>query len=188
MNFIEVFIAFAMVLVVVMIAQNHFVEVEYVRAKSDNRMYLVRKLPDNQKAAEYLASVNARMQSLIRHMMAKYPDDAQVRQLYEKYNPNALSEGSVESGYTSYSVNKGEKLVLCIRQRDNSLVDENMIMYIAIHELAHIMTPEVGHTPLFWSNFKRLLEAAMSLNLYKKVDFDASPQEYCGIQITTSII
>lgn len=188
MNFTEIFILIVMIIVIIMFIQNHFSEVEYVKATVDGRSYLVRKLPNNQQAADYLAELNIKLVKLIKHMMAKYPTNKEVVQLYNNYNPNAISEGSYESGYTSYTVNKGEKLILCIRQRDQSFVDKNMIFYIATHELAHIMTTELGHTDSFWRNFKLLLTEAMELSLYKKVDYDNAPQDYCGIKITSSIV
>lgn len=188
MAFVQVFIIFLIVAIVVMFIQRQFSEVEYVMSKADGRRYLVRKLPDAQKAADYLADVNSMLTKLVRHMMAQEPGNEEIQQLYNNYNPEALSEGSIESGYTSYSVNKGEKLILCIRQRDQSFVDKNVIMYVAIHELAHIMTKEIGHTEQFWSNFKKLLEEAMTLGMYHKVDYNNKPQDYCGIKITNSIV
>lgn len=186
MSFTEVFVLFVMTIIIVMIVQNHFSEVEYVKSTVDGRNYLVCKLPQKQQAADYLADINSKLMRLIKHMVAKY-STKDVYQLYSNYNPDYISEGSHVSGFTSYTVGKS-KLVLCIRQKDNSFVEKNTIMYVAIHELAHMMTPETGHTPSFWSNFKILLEEAISIGLYKKVDFANKPQDYCGIQITSSIV
>ena len=188
MLFVEIFIVFVMVLIVIMFIQKHYSEVEYFRSDADDRYYLVRKMPNMSEAANYLADINDRLVKLIRHMIAKYPDNADAIQLYKKYNPSALSEGSVESGFTSYSINKGEKLILCIRQKDQSFVDKNIVMYVAIHELAHIMTKDIGHTSAFWNNFKFLLNEAVSIGIYIKKDFKNKPEEYCGIQINNSII
>lgn len=188
MSFTEIFILFLMAVIVIMFIQNHFGEVEYVRSRIDDRHYLVRKLQNSQQAADYLAEVNAKLIRLVKHMMAKFPANPEVLQMYKNYNPNAISEGSYESGYTSYTVNKGEKLILCIRQKDQTFVDSNVIFYIAAHELAHIMTTEVGHTETFWANFKILLNEAMAIGLYRKVDFNKKNEDYCGIKITSSIV
>lgn len=188
MSFTDIFILFVITLVLIMFIQNHYGEVEYVQSSVDRREYLVRKVDNKDQAADYLADVNVRLVKLVRHMMAKYPDNADAQRLYKNYNPNAISEGSIESGYTSYSVNKGEKLILCIRQKDRSFVNLNVVMYVAIHELAHIMTKEVGHTETFWNNFKFLLNEAIEIDIYKKVDFNEEPQDYCGIRITNSVI
>jgi predicted metal-dependent hydrolase len=188
MGFAEGFAIFVMIVVLIMYVQNYYNEVEYVVSKVDGRSYLVRKLDDSQQAADLLATLNKDLMRVIQHVMAKYPNREDIRRLYNNYNPNAISEGSIESGYTSYSVNKGEKIILCIRQKDNSFVGKNILLYVAIHELAHLMTEEVGHTPGFWDNFKSLLNDAMDIGVYTKVDFNNSPKDYCGIKITTSVV
>lgn len=189
MSFVEVFILVIIVLMLGMYANNTLnAEVEYFQSDVDKRKYLVRSLPDKQQAANMLAEINRDLMTLIQHMRTKYPDSEDVKRMYRNYNPSAMSEGSPDSGYTSYSVNKGEKLVICIRNSDNSFVDKNVVMYPAIHELAHIMTHEVGHTKLFWENFQFLLKEAVEIGLYKKIDFKNSPTPYCGITIKSSVI
>lgn len=171
-----------------MFIQNQYSEVERVQSMVDKRIYIVRKLPNSQAAADYLADVNIKMIKLVKHMIAKYPKNDEAKQLYQNFNPEAISEGSPDSGYTSYSVNKGEKLILCIRQKDNTFVEINVILYVAIHELGHIMTKEVGHTEHFWENFRLLLQEAIDLGIYTKIDYKENPHDYCGIKITNSIV
>lgn len=187
-SFIEFFVIFIMIVVVLMFIRNYYGEVEYVKSNLDERYYLVQKLPDREEAADYLADINASLMKLVKHMMAKYPNNKNVEQLYRNYNPDSISEGSIESEYTSYSVNKGEKIILCIRQTNKSFVEKNVVLYVAIHELGHLMTIEIGHTDTFWFNFKLLLKEAIALGIYYKVNFNERPEDYCGIKITTSII
>jgi hypothetical protein len=187
-SYTELFIVAMMVVIIVMYIRQYYGEVEIVAARTDGRRYIVRKLPDAQEAAELLARINAKLQRLVAHMAAAYPTDASVRRLQANYDPDALSEGGIEVGYTSYSVNKGEKIIMCLRQRDDAFVDENVLVYVAVHELGHLMTAEIGHVPVFWSNFKRLAEEAVAIGVYTRVDFDAAPQPYCGISISSSVI
>ena len=186
----EIFVVIVMCGIILLYVQDSSQngEVEFKTSVADGRKYLVRKLPDSQEAAEYLASINASLTGLVQHMLAKYPNSEDVATLYKKFDPSAVSEGSIDSGYTSYSVNKGEKIILCIRQRNDDFVDKNVLLYVAIHELAHIMTPEIGHTPYFWANFRFLLQEAMGQGTYTKVDFDDKPEDYCGIQIASSVV
>lgn len=188
MLFIELFVIFVMVVIIVMFIQRQRGEVEYFKSSVDERYYLVRKLPDMKDAADYLADINKKLVKLVRHMVAKYPDNDDVLQLYKNYKPDSISEGSADTGYTSYSINKGEKIILCIRQKDKTFVDKNIVMYVAIHEIAHVMTKDVGHTKSFWSNFKFLLEEAININVYNRQDFNNIPQEYCGIEINNSVV
>ena len=59
-------------------------------------------------------------------------------------------------------------------------------MFVAIHELAHLMTESIGHTPEFWDNMRFLLKKAIELKIYIKQDFRKSPVSYCGTKITDS--
>ena len=98
-----------------------------------------------------------------------------------------MRETEKGSKHTSYSVNKGEKIVFCIRdKKTHELVDINTMMFVAIHELAHVMTKSVGHTEEFWNNMRYLLKKAIKINVYKKVDYRDNPKPYCGTKITDS--
>lgn len=109
-----------------------------------------------------------------------------IKRLVNNFNPNNFSENTPDSKYTSYSVNKGEKIVFCIRDKNQneSLVHENIMMFVSIHELAHLMTKSIGHGPDFWSNFKILLKIAIDNELYSYIDFNQKPEQYCGTKIS----
>ncbi len=189
-TFLDFFIIFIIVIILFLYIKSFYAEVTYVKSNIDGRTYLVRKLKDKQQAADMLASINLDLQKLVNHLVAKYPDKKEIKQLFENYNPNNISEGSAQSGYTSYSVNKGERLILCIRQKDaqDSFVDKNVVMYVAVHELAHLATESIGHDQTFWDNFKFILTEAVEIGIYKKLDFVNNPAPYCGLKISNSII
>ncbi len=190
LSFVDIFVIFVIIMILFFYIKGYYAEVTFVKSSLDNRYYLVRKLHDKQKAADFLAAINKDLQRLVNHLVAKYPQNPEVKRLFENFNPNNVSEGSVQSGYTSYSVNKGERIILCIRQKDstNSFVEKNIILYVAIHELAHLATESVGHDQTFWKNFKFILSEAVEINIYRKVDFASNPTPYCGIKITSSVI
>jgi hypothetical protein len=92
---------------------------------------------------------------------------------------------------TSYTLNKGSYVILCLSPRDTEtkkVYDINTLMYVAIHELAHIVSTSVGHTPEFIKNFKSLLTYAVQAKIYTVVDYSKNPQEYCGISINKNIL
>lgn len=109
-----------------------------------------------------------------------------IKRLVSNFNPDAISENTPDAKYTSYSVNKGEKLFFCIRSKKNNetLVDKNVMLFVAIHELSHLMTEEIGHPPDFWNNFRFLLKVAVDIKVYNYINFNAYPKDYCGTQIT----
>ena len=163
-------------------------EVIYVKSNIDDKEYLVRNLKDKEIAANILAMIRIKLEKICDIMKKKYPNDESVNRMNERFNSDNITESGKNNQYTSYSVNKGEKLVFCIRQKDENetIVDENTITFVSIHELSHIMTKSVGHTPEFWSNFKKLLKEAVANNLYKKEDYSSNPKEYCGIKVSDS--
>jgi predicted metal-dependent hydrolase len=99
-------------------------------------------------------------------------------------------ESDSNSKHTSYSINKGEKVVICLRSKDEKkeLIDPNTIMFVTLHELSHIMTKSVGHTDEFWDNFRFILKEAVKNNIYNCVDYKRNPQKYCGIEVTDNPI
>ena len=67
------------------------------------------------------------------------------------------------------AVNKGEQLALCLRDaKDDTFIELNLIIFVAIHEIAHVMTDEVGHTKKFWNNMRYLLEEGKNRYIYAR--------------------
>ena len=75
---------------------------------------------------------------------------------------------------------------MCIRERDenNKLIDENTLFFVALHELAHVMTMSIGHKKEFWTNFKFLLRNAIKEGYYKYHHYHHAPKKYCGTYIS----
>jgi hypothetical protein len=163
-------------------------EVENVKSTVDGRTYSVRSLPDKQEAANLLAEMRERCVRFVGHLNKAVPDDPRAQRLIKGFNPDAMSEGADNAKYTSYSVNKGEKIVFCLRARDASmkLVDINTMMFVALHELSHIATESVGHTTEFWETFKWVLEQSVDVGVYIQVDYKKDPIKYCGVDITSN--
>ena len=162
---------------------------ESVKSTADGRTYVVKSLPDKVDAANLLAEIRQRLVKLVDHLHKMYPDDDRSVRLVRDFNPDAISEGGDDTQqYTSYSVNKGEKIVFCLRSKDKEqkLVDINMMIFVAVHELAHIATISIGHTDEFWANMRYLLEQSIDIGIYTKQDFKHKPVKYCGINVTSS--
>ena len=162
-----------------------------VRSTVDGKTYRVRDMKDKQQAADLLAKVRLRMKKLYMHLQTTYPDKPQVKRLLQRFqvDPERLLESTPDSEHSSYSVNKGEKVHLCLRQRqgaDESLVNENVMIFVSIHEMAHIITDSIGHEPEFWNNFGWLLKETEKIGVYQYQDFKAHPVRYCGTNITDS--
>ena len=48
------------------------------------------------------------------------------------------------------------------------------------------MTEEIGHPPIFWENMKYLLEESEKVGIYKPINYEKEPEQYCGMEINTT--
>jgi hypothetical protein len=165
-------------------------EMAYIESTIDKNKYLVRNMKDKQEAADRLANIRAKLLRLMKNLEQTYNDRPFVKQILKNFdaNPDRFTESTPDASYTSYSVNKGEKIFMCLRQRDDkeNLVDDNILIFVALHEMSHIGTSSIGHTKEFWNHFAWLLQKAEAIDVYKYQDFAAHPVEYCGVHITDS--
>jgi hypothetical protein len=186
-DFIGLFIIGVVIVCIAMFIQNGYNNLTYVTSKIDNRKYLVRNIEDKQEAADMLAIINQKLEKLKIHLETKYPNDERIKRLQINYIPENVCESASHDKNTSYSVNKGEKVVFCIRSKEtDKLEDINTLMFVAIHEMGHLASGTVGHNKEFWDNFEFLLREAIDIGLYNKVEYSKNPKSYCGIQITDS--
>lgn len=155
-----------------------------VKSTVDQKSYWVQNLPDKQQAANLIATTLQKFQKVL--AQAEQSSDHSFQQLVKRYTPSSIQENFSTSSYTSYSENKGQKIVLCLRSKDSAetLIDENTLMFVFLHEMAHLMTDDTGHTENFWHNFKKLLEVAVQEQIYMPVDYAKHPVPFCGIDIT----
>jgi hypothetical protein len=166
----------------------------YIKSDIDEKYYLVRAVNDSQHASNMLARIKQNIVKTTKYVKDnrdKYPDMTQyIDQLDRRIKNAIIQENSKNSKYTSYSVNKGEQIVFCLRTTSDSgeLHDINLLMYVVLHEMAHVGCPETGHTPLFVKIFKFLCQRAVEINLYTKINFNQNPTKYCGMEIYDSVI
>ncbi len=155
----------------------------------DGRLYLVRDTPHKQESADALARLNERILRLI-HYMDNARDMAHiggVQRLKARYRGSeTVSEGLIKHGLTTFTENK-DKITFCLRTRDQNdqLYNDNLLMYVALHELAHIMSITLDHTPEFKDNFQYLQVCAMKLGIFQRDGLmnGGAPVEYCGLHI-----
>jgi hypothetical protein len=188
MIFTYIAIGILIIIIIVIVVTNYYRNKTFVTSTFDNKQYLVNNLKYKILAANTLAKMKFKLSTLCIKLKQTYPDDERIDRLIAKFNPDNIVENEPDSSHTSYSINKGEKMVLCLRSRDGQhrIVKENIITFVALHELAHIMTLSVGHTQEFWDNFEFLLREAIKHGYYQDVDFTQTPYEYCGVKITDS--
>ena len=141
-TFANYFLIIILIAIIYIYFESQSYEVTYVTSKVDGRRYLVRNLPDKQKAADMIATISQRLQKVVNYLdkanttniyykfLKKGKKDAtkdaplieklgeDIDRLVKNYDPDALSESTPDAKFTSYSVNKGEKVFFCLRARN----------------------------------------------------------------------
>ena len=87
----------------------------------------------------------------------------------------------------------------CLPENTNESLDSiNLMTYVGIHELSHIMSNETGHGDEFINNFEFLLNYAKTLEYYDPLTKKITPvyisldklntsDNYCGVKLINSI-
>lgn len=72
----------------------------------------------------------------------------------------------IYKGSKSYTLNK-ERVFLCIYDENGDMYPLNMLIYVLLHEVAHMLNDkDVGHTKAFHAKFDELLDKATELQIY----------------------
>ena len=166
-----------------------------VRANFNGDSFVVQDHSDKSTAIELLKKLRDNLLIIAQKSLERAKSDKNtdyqkyISKIVNKLSGVLIREVEKDSPYTSYSVNKGEELVFCLRnKKTHEFYDYNKILYVAVHEIAHIGCPEIGHTKLFFELNRYLLQTAKDNNMYTFVDYNNKPEEYCGIKIYTNVL
>lgn len=84
-----------------------------------------------------------------------------------------------EEAYILYK----KDIFMCLKNKAGDYYDDNFLSYIAIHEIAHALSPgdTSEHPPSFEKEFDNLINKAIALKIYDpKIPF---PTEYCNKEL-----
>jgi len=181
-----ILIGFIIYICIQIYLESDYFNLKCIVSNKDGNKYCVRDRENLTSSVDLLSLTTNRCKKVVDHLDEKYPEDERIKRLKENFNPQKVNEILPTSEHTAYSENKGEKLAFCLNKERNSddLIDINTLTFVALHELAHIMTKSIGHTEEFWTNFKFLIKEADIINIYKPIDYKKSPVMYCGMNIT----
>jgi hypothetical protein len=185
---VYVIIAFVVCVCLYMYYQNSdALQLKCIVSSVDGNKYCVRDREKLQEAADLLATVTQKCKDLVDYMHKTHPNDERTKSLVSGFNPKKIMETLPTSAYTAYSENKGEKIAFCLspvkKNGEGTLIDEHTLTFVAIHELSHVATVSIGHKPVFWENFKFLLENAKEAGIHEPKDYNKSEGKYCSMKI-----
>lgn len=164
-----------------------------VKSTVDNHYYWVREKPDKIAAANTLAKIKINIVKLVEHLkknIDKFPNYTyNIKELVKRTKVINIMETPADENYTSYTVDKGKAIYMCVRSKIiENIHDMNTLMYVAIHEFAHVCTKSYGHTLEFKQNFRFLLEQSNEIGIYKPIDYRVYKQPYCGMVINEYLL
>ena len=181
-----ILIVFVFIIAYRILQGSEYLNLKCIISQVDGNKYCVRERSKLTLAVDLLANITVNMNKLVKYLGEKYPDRENVKRLVKGYNPKTITETLPTSEYTAYSENKGEKIAFCLNteKKDGSrLIDENTLMFVALHELSHVASKSIGHTDEFWNNFKFLIKEAEKISIYNPEDYKKSSKRYCGTNI-----
>ena len=114
---------------------------------------------------EYHSKTDPVLNSIMEKLHPLFTEEYYNGELEELNTRNILNEISVRSGNKSYTINK-EKVYICLKDENNNYYDENMLMYVILHELSHVICDEIGHTDKFHRIFDEILDRATQKGIY----------------------
>jgi predicted metal-dependent hydrolase len=182
---IYIILAFVVYVTFKLFNESETLNLKCIISDVDGEKYCVRDRHNINEAADLLAQVTQKSKDLVKYVGQKYKEDENVKRLVKNFNPSKISETLPTSEHTAYSENKGEKIAFCLNsnKKTGKLIDLNTLTFVALHELAHVMTKSEGHKQEFWQNFKFLLINAKEAGIYTPVDYKKNPEPYCGMTI-----
>jgi hypothetical protein len=182
-----VILFFVFLIIIKCYYDNDYFHLKCVVSDVNGKKYCVRERKNIQKASDLLANATEKMKHLVEHLESNFSNQDNVKLLVSNFNPQKIKEILPTSEYTAYSENKGEKIAFCLSSVDkkdtDNLIDQNTLMFVALHELSHLATKSIGHTQEFWDNFKFILKEASHIQIYTPIDYKKESQAYCGMDI-----
>jgi hypothetical protein len=167
---------------------NELEEFRMYKSMLNHNEYEVQDYPNPNEAANLLAKINRNIKSIIGCLISKYPKEPRIERLKSRTSSLRIEEAVHEVDSSTYTINKGELMAICLRKKSKQkeFYQMDLLLFVLIHELAHIMTISEGHTPEFMANFKFILKEAASCGLYSPVDYSSSNNriDYCGVMVT----
>jgi len=197
------------ILVFVFFIRYFYDGTETFKSSIDGKSYKVRIGKDSQLKADLLAFINLKLNILVGALAEDITlkNNIPIQRLVSNWNRGiSIKEiGHMESD-AAYVINK-QDMSFCLqdspepgsRTKTTSFADTNLITYVGIHELAHVMSEETGHGDEFIRNFEYLLNYSKNIPytnpftgttemLYTPLNSVSNTADnFCGVKLVNSI-
>ena len=175
-----------LILTITLLIKNEGFATIFKTSKHNNKSYEVQDVKDSQQVANLMGKIELKINKFTKYLIDKYPNDERIIRLQDNLEEIKYKESPFEKGTSSYTINKGELMSICLRQKNalKEIHDLNTLMFVVIHELGHVMTLSTGHTQEWMNNFRFLLKEAEQCGIYNPVDYSEENINYCGVDVT----
>lgn len=146
-------------------------------------------------ASDLLCEVNSKVQRFIKHLRFKYTcQNEKVKKLDKYYQHTDLVESRDETYTENKLRNDSAKIYVCMRDvKTGKLYSPDLILFVIIHELTHVIDPNwnvtSSHSHSFWVLNSRMLLEAKEAGLFPRGfrDYSIFPIDYCnGVKINNN--
>ena len=97
-------------------------------------------------------------------------NDPKIIELKKKISivfPKIMELKIYKSEGKSYTINK-HKVYICLNDEKGEYYDDNMLIYVLLHEYSHVLCDEIGHTDKFHKIFDEIIVKAIEAGIYNK--------------------
>lgn len=145
------------------------------------------------KKKSLLKNLGVHLNNLLARLKTLESSHKNVKRLMKTIGEKGITklEEINASSSSEYTEHNRKTLKLCLGKRKvieekEDIIDINTLVFVVLHELAHTMTIEKGHTKEFLDNWKFLLNQAVTINIYTPVNYKNNNHSYCGTRLTNN--
>jgi len=157
----------------------------------NNKKYEVQDSYYNKKIVNLIGKIDITIDKFVNYLLKSYNNPnskwyKNIRRLEKNLFNTKFKESPFEKNTSSYTINKGEVISICLRQKNKNktIHDFNTLMFVVIHELAHVMSIKEGHTTEWMDNFRFLLKEGEKAEIYTPINYSINNMNYCGVDVT----
>ena len=173
---------------------------DYIKSNLDNKYYRVRSKEGKEGKADLLAIINIKLNTIVNSLAdSNYSSNLNVQRLVSNWRKGVTIKeiGKMETD-AAYVINK-QYMSFCLPENTSKSLDNvNLMTYVGIHELSHVMSSETGHGSEFIKNFQFLLDYSKKLfyfdpllktnmPIYIQLNKLNTADNYCGVSLQNSI-
>ena len=131
----------------------------------------------SKQIVDYYTQTDPILESIIEQIRPLFVNTEYKGILSSINTDNILDNIYFHAGDKSYTINK-KHVFMCLLDENDIYYENNMLIYVLLHEISHVICDEIGHTPKFYEIFNNLLKEASNIGVF---DFNKPLiDDYCG--------